>query len=436
MEARRRYHERHAAAQRQDSIAPEPAAPPLLPLLDEAIARLRGSERAGILLSFFDNKTYREVGQSLGVSEEAARKRVARAVQKLREFFASRGVAVPSATAGSALATALQAHAASAPPALLVHSVTSAALASSGTAVAATSASYAIAKGASNMLLLAKLKVASAAVAACLVVASSGAAIVASAWAAQDKTATAQATHADVSAPATAKFDDGIVVEIMGIAQNPPDDRAWWNIDGSPAQRACDASSSFDNPPHSHIMCLRVAGAPEDAGIVWLLPANGWSSQPALKDGASIDGAQVMTFSSDQKAIDIRCRVAAGAWENVFENHGADNAACSSTEKGGFAISPASERGGKTWVSASYHVPDSQVRMVAIDKNGQEHSGNTDFSGGTKTFTMISVSFDIPIAELDRTVLQARPYDHTVEFKNVTLIRDVKTKPEINAKKD
>jgi RNA polymerase sigma factor (sigma-70 family) len=97
MEARRRYHERHAAAQRQDLAATESSPQQMIPLLDEAIARLRSSERAGVLLSFFDNKTYREVGQTLGVSEEAARKRVARAVQKMRDFFVSRGVTVPSA---------------------------------------------------------------------------------------------------------------------------------------------------------------------------------------------------------------------------------------------------------------------------------------------------------------------------------------------------
>ena len=72
----------------------------LSPLLDEAMARLRDKDRDAIVLRFFENKNLREVGAALGLEERAAQKRVARGLDKLRAFFAKRGV--DSTTAGIA----------------------------------------------------------------------------------------------------------------------------------------------------------------------------------------------------------------------------------------------------------------------------------------------------------------------------------------------
>jgi len=63
--------------------------------LDEAVACLSESDRQAVLLRFYEGKLLAEVGVILGVSEEAAKKRVARAVEKLRKYFSTRGV-VPS----------------------------------------------------------------------------------------------------------------------------------------------------------------------------------------------------------------------------------------------------------------------------------------------------------------------------------------------------
>ena len=64
------------------------------PLLDEAMETLDETDRAAILLRYFENKSLREVGQSLGTSDDAAQKRVSRAVERLREFFSKRGVTI------------------------------------------------------------------------------------------------------------------------------------------------------------------------------------------------------------------------------------------------------------------------------------------------------------------------------------------------------
>jgi RNA polymerase sigma factor (sigma-70 family) len=96
------------------------------PLLDEAMHALDDKDRTTVLLRYFENKSLREVGATLGTTEDAARKRVNRAVERLREFFAKRGVTVGA----SGLGVVISANAVQAAPAGLAATLTSASLAS------------------------------------------------------------------------------------------------------------------------------------------------------------------------------------------------------------------------------------------------------------------------------------------------------------------
>ncbi len=100
------------------------------PLLDDAMETLEERERMAILLRFFEGKSLREVGEALGTSEDAAQKRVSRALEQLRAAFDVRGVALGV----GALASTLTAHAVQAAPIGLGLSISSAA-ALGGTAV-------------------------------------------------------------------------------------------------------------------------------------------------------------------------------------------------------------------------------------------------------------------------------------------------------------
>lgn len=82
------------------------------PLLDEAMHALDATDRAAVLLRYFENKSLREVGVALGTSDDAAQKRVSRAVERLREFFAKRGLSLGA----SGLAFVLSAKAVHAAP--------------------------------------------------------------------------------------------------------------------------------------------------------------------------------------------------------------------------------------------------------------------------------------------------------------------------------
>jgi RNA polymerase sigma factor (sigma-70 family) len=76
----------------------------LAPRLDDALGRLGETDRQALLLRFFEARPHRDVGQALGVGEEAAKKRVARALEKLRALLAGSGVAVSTNALGNLLA--------------------------------------------------------------------------------------------------------------------------------------------------------------------------------------------------------------------------------------------------------------------------------------------------------------------------------------------
>ncbi len=79
------------------------------PILDEAMDTLDATDRAAILLRYFENKTLREVGSALGTTDDAAQKRVSRAVERLRDSLAKRGIVVGATVlAGIISANAVQ----------------------------------------------------------------------------------------------------------------------------------------------------------------------------------------------------------------------------------------------------------------------------------------------------------------------------------------
>jgi hypothetical protein len=95
------------------------------PLLDEAMQALDEVDRTAVLLRYFENKSLREVGQSLGTSDDTAQKRVSRAVERLREFFTKRGVSIGA----SGLVAVISTNAIQAVPVGLSTTITVAALA-------------------------------------------------------------------------------------------------------------------------------------------------------------------------------------------------------------------------------------------------------------------------------------------------------------------
>ena len=82
--------------------------------LDDALAALPDDDRQAVLLHYYENLPYHQVGQRLGRKEDAARKRVGRALEKLGNFLRRRGVALSSSALAGGLAAQLGSTSASA----------------------------------------------------------------------------------------------------------------------------------------------------------------------------------------------------------------------------------------------------------------------------------------------------------------------------------
>lgn len=120
-EIRRQRREQEALAMQQLQAAdPQAHWSQIAPELDEALARLGETDRNALLLRFAEGRNHREVGLALGLNEEAAKKRVNRALEKLRSLLAHHGVTLTVALLAGQLADRLSA----APPAGLAASIT------------------------------------------------------------------------------------------------------------------------------------------------------------------------------------------------------------------------------------------------------------------------------------------------------------------------
>jgi len=121
-DARRRVREQEAATM-NELLSAEPDAfwESISPHLDAALGELNDSDREALMLRYFEKKSAADMAGILGISEEAAQKRVSRAMERLRALFAGRGVAAGA----SGLALVITAHAVHAAPSGLAAAISS-----------------------------------------------------------------------------------------------------------------------------------------------------------------------------------------------------------------------------------------------------------------------------------------------------------------------
>jgi protocatechuate 3,4-dioxygenase beta subunit len=143
-ERRRQAREKETAEMNALQDSPDLLWQQMAPVLDETVDALEAPDRQAIMLRFFERRDFRSVGAALGISDDAAQKRVSRALGKLRELLANRGVTLTFALLSSFMAG----RAVSAAPAGLAEGVAKVALAG---AASATGIALALTKLASSL---------------------------------------------------------------------------------------------------------------------------------------------------------------------------------------------------------------------------------------------------------------------------------------------
>ncbi len=125
----------------------------LSPHLEAAMGKLNAADRALLVLRFYENKSGPEAAALLGIREDTAHKRVTRAIEKLRKFFAKRGVALTA----TAIAGAVSANSVQAAPVALVKTISIIAVAKGAVA---TTSTLTLVKGALKIMAWSKAKTA------------------------------------------------------------------------------------------------------------------------------------------------------------------------------------------------------------------------------------------------------------------------------------
>ena len=130
-ESRRNQREQHAFCMNQPGQASEESPwDQIAPFLDDALDQLNERDRTALILRFFQNKSVKDVGLSLGIEPAAAGKRIGRAVEKIRARLIRRGLILSSA----GLIAGLGSQAVQAAPAGMTATITAGALGASSSA--------------------------------------------------------------------------------------------------------------------------------------------------------------------------------------------------------------------------------------------------------------------------------------------------------------
>jgi RNA polymerase sigma factor (sigma-70 family) len=124
LRSQRRRQNREQEAHMQSTLNQTEADPDswreIAPLLNVAMSGLSEKYHSAVVLRYLEGKDWKQVGAELGVDERTAQSRARRAVEKLRKFFAKRGIVLSSAIIAGAIST----HAVQAAPTAVGKSVT------------------------------------------------------------------------------------------------------------------------------------------------------------------------------------------------------------------------------------------------------------------------------------------------------------------------
>ena len=417
---RREKHERRAAAMqsRSTETSVHAAYEEIAPHLDEALAGLSAKDRDVVVLRFFEGRQFRGVAEAIGTTEDAAKRRVQRALEKLRSILLRRGVA----TSAEALSETIPLNAVRPAPTDLATIIPAAALAClKGTATAG--GSTLLAKGGMQLMYHTHLKILAGALAAAVVATATPmllTAQTASRSGADPQPAVApQPAQADQPSPVPSGADP----QIIAVGLNAPNNQSWWTAEGSPMDAKGSPESQFWGSGSS------AGNTGYDILLQWPGASTGISLKPANASYSTVGNRlYAMVFVPVGKTtVDFRVAIAAGPWLVLQSMSGAGT----SSQSGSIAkdlnyqenSSGLFQDGNDTILVYSDTFNDLQHRWVALDRDGTViQIQDTYNSSGGGLFAMYSVRFpNRKKAEIATVRCEVRPYDRWVEYQNVSL---------------
>jgi RNA polymerase sigma factor (sigma-70 family) len=401
------------------------------PILDEGLARLSSKDREAIALRFLESQPMAQVGQRLGVSQEAAQKRVQRALERLRKFLHRRGVAATDLAPALATLTTTEATVSGPLQTKILTEVFGPLDASANL----------LAKGAIALMAAQKLKIAALiALAACLMIGGSIAGVSALRRGSMPRTVTIDARPATPNGATAGKlgtaalpatlFDDGTIVSLAG-ARDFYAGSAWWGADGSlvpPQNDPIPHSVSF-NGPDRRVLEVRfdVQGVQLRQKEMRVRFTNQMSQAAnSIWQGSNAQFSAVVALPAGQQQTIAEFGLATGPWKPAVQVAVAGSSTTRSAATSAPTTLPTVDIGTITGIGGKTYVElidrrtmnqriDEAWRLVVITKDGKACTFSTvKYESGRTIFFVYNVN----VKDVARAEFQVRP----VEWKAIATI--------------
>jgi RNA polymerase sigma factor (sigma-70 family) len=377
-ERRRTLHERRAAMARAESDpssqAPDPNWEQVGTMVESLVAKLSSGDRQVVLLRFYQGMTTVQIGEALGVSTEAAKKRVTRAVQRLRTLFARKGMSMSAAGLGGALASD-----AAAAPAALAGTIMLAVTANSATSA------MGLANGVINSMAWAKAKVGMLVVLAVI-----GTGVGVRALSARSKNfapAPPQAVALPASRPSdprfTATLRSGISVEVLGVTDGSATPTQWWTPDGAPTEPIALPADPFpgqaNGSPLTHRLPIRIRNV-QDVSLM------DWATSPVVPREVRFDDFKnseivIMKISLPPGAprkLAFGVAFGSGRYEVVGRMRGDQNGGMDASLDKPVLFGPIHQRDGLPTIHIGHYYRGDWITPFAILINGETVTAYSD----------------------------------------------------------
>ena len=424
LQRRRAFHERKAAAMRQESQSP-PAQDDLPAFLDQCLAALGETDRNVLALHYLHQQPVDEVARAIAMSESAVRKRLERALRKLQaRLTASAGHAVNLATLPALLVGAVP-HGGTG---LAAHAIAHAALHGGAQAALVPAA---ISQGALHMMKIAKLKIAAGLAIALLAAALTSYGVLRPAFAQNAAAPAAPAaalTPVPSSAPVTTA-ENPLGLEIVAVGPYQSGDHPWWSTSGEkmdfqrPAQFKGEQYPARPREKWYEFAIRRGADATPE--MTWINLSRG-AAQVIVNNSAP--GWSFVVISAPETATTGGLRVlgATGRWKTVLTFPiGGGHLTGMQTLPGDHTIAfegPMQDGQNLEFVliediTTGTYVPR---HFVAIAKDGNETITAGRATMGDK-FSMLTATFNnLKVADVQTIRCDVRPMDAWMRFDNIS----------------
>ncbi|MBI9016475.1 MAG: hypothetical protein JEZ07_04350 [Phycisphaerae bacterium] len=246
---------------------------------------------------------------------------------------------------------------------------------------------------------------------------------------------------------------NGMKIKLLGVCEHPIEGKQWWGPDG---QALADAPIDYDKgdrvyaygDDRAYEFAVRYENIPVGAySIFHAEPTNsrlgGNMHSSANKNGertaiyektnmVSTTAKCATLFNKDRKSCDFKIGVADGLWLKGFESikpkktgTWGTRSTGQSSEIGGVVFGKPIEENGKTWIAITDTIDRQiyQVRIIALDANGNEFTGMNLDSSGVGDATQTTISIDRPLNGIETVQVQTRKYEWFI-FEGVSLKKD------------